>query len=113
MAERAERIKKGVDDAKSNAAVLEKTTRESEEILANARVEAHKQSQQSKKEDEAKAVAMIENAKKEAKEIIESTKKSLEAEKIKAVEEARKDITVLAMKAVEKLMASKPDLNNL
>ena len=113
MKERGDVISKGVDDAKLNAEILEKTQKASEEIISKARVEASKHSQQSKKEDEAKAVAMIENAKKEAKEIIESTKKSLEAEKIKTVEEARKDITTLAMKAVEKLIASKQDLNNL
>ena len=113
MKERSERISKGVDDAKKNEQMLKATCIEYDEVLAKARIEAHKIAQASKKEEEAKRAEMIEDAKKEVKSIIESGKKTLEAEKIKAVEEARKDIAVLAMQATEKLMASKPDLNNL
>ncbi len=113
MAERTEKIKKGVDDAKKNSEMLKATRVEYEQILAKARIEASKFSQESKKEQEARKAAMIEEAKKEMKAIIENGKKSLETEKVKTVEEAKKDIVMLAMKEVEKILSSKKDLNNL
>jgi F0F1-type ATP synthase membrane subunit b/b' len=45
--------------------------------------------------------------------IIENGKKNLEMEKAKMVEDAKKEIVSLAMKATEKLIANKQDLNNL
>ena len=113
MKERGEVISKGVNDAKLNAEILEKTQKASEEILSQTRAEAHKFSQENKKEEEARAAAMFEDTQKELKRLVESGKKALEVEKIKMVEEANKDIAILAMKATEKLMASKADLNNL
>ncbi len=113
MAERADKIKKGVDDAKSNATVLEQTKKEKEDILAKAHKEAQKISQEGKKDGEENKARMIEEGKNEMKMIIENGKKSLEAEKIKMVEDAKKDIVALAMKASEKIMSSKQDLNNL
>ena len=91
MKERGEVISKGVNDAKVNAEILEKTQKASEEILNKARAEAHKFAQENKKEEEARKAAMIEDATKEVKSIIESGKKTLEAEKAKMVEEAKKD----------------------
>src|SRR3990167_8785703 len=60
MAERAEKIAKGVDDAKSNASVLEKTQKEYDEVMMRARIEANKIFQDGKKEVEIKKTAMIE-----------------------------------------------------
>ncbi len=113
MAERAEKIKKGIDDAKSNAAVLEKTKKEYEEALARARAEANKIWEVGKKETEAKKVSMLQDAKVEVDEMIENGKKSLQSEKTKMIEEAKKEIISLAMKATEKLLSTKQDLNNL
>ncbi|MCX6752353.1 MAG: F0F1 ATP synthase subunit B [Candidatus Nomurabacteria bacterium] len=113
MKERGETISKGIDDAKINAEVLEKTSKEYEAVLSKARIEANKIFQDGKKEAETKKTAMLEEAKKEMKTMIENGKKSLEIEKVKMVEEAKKEIVSLAMKATEKLMGSKQDLNNL
>ncbi|MEI8174481.1 MAG: ATP synthase F0 subunit B [bacterium] len=113
MKERGETISKGVNDAKVNAEILGKTSKEYESALSKARLEANKIFQDGKKEAEAKKVLMIEEAKKEAKVIIENGKKSLETEKVKMVEEAKKEIVALAMKATEKLLSSKQNLNNL
>src|SRR3989338_2205551 len=107
MKEREETISKGVNDAKVNAEILEKTKKEYEEILVKARVEANKMSKDGKAEGEANKAKMIEEGKSELKMIIENGKKSLETEKIKTVEEARKDITFLATLAAEKIMADK------
>ena len=113
MAERSEKIAKGVDDAKTNAALLEKTRTEYEEALSKARIEANKIFQEGRKEAEDKKALMLEDAKKEVAGVIENGKKNLEAEKVKMVGETKKEIVILAMQATEKLISSKQDLNSL
>jgi len=109
MAERSEKISKGIDDAKTNAKLLEETRAEYEAALVKARSEANKIFQDGKKEAEAKKVLMLEDAKKEVSAVIESGKKTLEVEKVKMVEEAKKEIVALAMAATEKMLSSKVD----
>lgn len=109
MAERSEKIGKGIEDAKTNAQVLEKTEAEYNEALAKAKAEANKIFQEGKKEAEAKRAEMLENAKNEVAGVIENSKKVLEAEKMKMVEEAKKEIVDLALKATEKLLSTKID----
>ena len=113
MAERSEKIGKGIDDAKTNAALLSKTQAEYDAMLAKAQSEANKIFQEGKKESETKKALMLEDAKKEVALVIENGKKTLEAEKVKMVEDAKKEIVTLAMLATEKLISSKQDLNNL
>lgn len=113
MNERGEVISKGVNDAKINAEILEKTSKEYKEVLAKARIEANKIFQDGKKEAENKKTVMLEAAKVEVASLVENGKKSLQSEKIKMVEDAKKEIVNLAMLATEKLMSSKKDLNNL
>lgn len=113
MAERTEKINKGLEDAKSNASTLKATKDEYEEVVAKARIEANKIFQEGKKEAEAKKASMLEDAKVEVAKVVENGKKSIEAEKVKMVEEAKKEIVGLAMQVTEKLLSSKADLNNL
>lgn len=107
MAERSEKISKGIDDAKTNATLLEKTQTEYDLALANAKSEANKIFQEGKKEAESKKALMLEDAKKEVALVIENGKKTLEAEKVKMVEDAKKEIISLAMRATEKLLGEK------
>ena len=107
MAERSEKISKGVSDAETNAKLLEETHKEYEAALAKARNEANKIFQDGKKEAETKKTLMLENAKKEVALVIENGKKSLEAEKVKMVAEAKKEIVTLTIKATEKLLGNK------
>ncbi|MEI6280482.1 MAG: ATP synthase F0 subunit B [bacterium] len=107
MAERSEKIAKGIDDAKANALILEKTHVEYESALLKAKNEANKIFQESKKEAENTKVLMLEDTKKEVAKTIENGKKILEAEKVKMVEEAKKEIVDLTMKATEKLLGGK------
>ncbi len=109
MKERGEKIEKGVSDAKTNAEILDKTSREYEEAIGKAKAEANEIFQEGKKEATAKRAAMLEEAKNEVALVIENGKKTLEAEKIKMVEEAKKEIVELAMRATEKLIAGKID----
>jgi F-type H+-transporting ATPase subunit b len=108
--DRGQEIETGLVNAKDSAVLLEKTQKEYDEILAQARTKANKMFQDGKKEAQAEQTAMLEEAKNEVKRIIESGKKSLEMEKAKTLEETKKDIAILAMKATEKLMSSKQDL---
>ena len=104
MKERGDLIEKGLDDAKLNSEVLEKTKKEYEEVLAKARVEAQKISGESKKEVEIRATAMIEQAKNEVQGIVESGKKTLEAEKIRTIEETKGQIAELGILVARKIM---------
>ncbi len=109
MAERSEKIAKGINDAKINAKLLEETRAEYDAALVKARGEANKIFQDGKKEAEAKKVAMLEDAKQEVATVIANGKKTLETEKIKMVEEAKKEIVALAMTATEKILSDKVD----
>lgn len=123
MSERSEKIGKGIDDAKINAELLEKTRKEYEDVISKAKTEANKIFQDSKKEALAEKAQMLEGAKNEVATVVENGKKILEAEKVKMLEEAKKEIVSLAMLATEKLIGTKidksfndktvKDLNNL
>jgi len=109
MAERSEKIAKGINDAKVNAETLNKTKEAYEETLNKARGEAQAIFSAGKKEAENKKTEMLEKAKIEVTTLIESGKKTLEAEKSKMVEDARKEIVALAMQATEKLLNTRGD----
>jgi len=109
MAERAEKIARGVNDAKSNAEILEKTKAEYDAVITKARAEAHTLFQEGKKDAEAKKAKMLEEAKAQVDAMIQNGKVALEAEKTKMVEEAKKEIVNLAMLATEKLMKERHD----
>lgn len=109
MKERGEKIEKGLNDAKSNAEILNKTKDEYEEVLSKARKEADKIFQEGKKEAEAKKTLMLEKAKGEVALLIENGKKNLENEKVKMVEEAKEEITSLSVKIAEKILGTKID----
>lgn len=107
MAERAEKIAKGLSDAKSNALLVKDTTVKYEEALAQAKIEANSLFQEAKKEAEQKKALMLEDAKTQVENMIQSGKAALEVEKIKMVGEAKKEIVSLTMFATEKLLGSK------
>lgn len=113
MAEREEKIKKGVSDAQDNAILISKTKKEYSDIIDKAKSEAHELFQKGKKEAEARKTEMLEKAKEEVSVIISSGKKVLEDEKIRIVEEAKKDIVSLAMRATEKILQDKNDIKTI
>ena len=109
MAERAEKIAKGLDDAKKNSDTLNKTEREYENTLARARSEAQTIFLAGKKEAEIKKTEILEKTKVEVQNTVEAGKRSLLIEKNKMVEDARGEIINLAMQATEKLLLTKID----
>ena len=111
MAERSDKIAKGVNDAKTNAELLTLTKAEYEAALAKARAEAQTIFQEGRKKADAKRAEMLEEAKAEVKTVIDNGKKTLEAEKNKMVEDAKKEIVALAMGAARKLLEKQNDKN--
>jgi len=107
MAERVDKISKGLTDATSNALVLENTKKEYDDMIVKAKMEADVIWKQGKMETEVKKTAMIAKAKGEVDVLIEAGKKTLEAEKIKMIGDAKKELVSLVVKATEKLLESK------
>lgn len=107
MAERSERIAKGLEDAKTNQALLAKTDADYKDALAKARTEAQNIFEAGKKEAESKKSEMLDSARKEIEQMLEAGKKNLSAEKTKMVNEAKNEIASLAILAAEKIMAEK------
>jgi F-type H+-transporting ATPase subunit b len=103
MDDRGREIEGGLESAKSNAELLEKTKREYESVLAKARTEANDIFERGKKEAEQKKSAMLEEAKAEVADMIAAGKKSLEMEKSKMVEDAKRDIISLVISSTEKV----------
>ncbi len=109
MNERTERIEKGINDAKTNAELLDKTQKEYDSILSKARIEANKIFQDGKKEAEANKNQIIQSTKQDVDIMIVNGKKVLESEKVKMVEEAKNEIVSLVVTATEKLLELNPD----
>ena len=109
MAERSDKIAKGVHDAKHNAELVITTRSEYEAALAKARAEATAIFQEGRKKSEAKRAEMLAEAKTDVEKLIANGKKTLEAEKIKMVDEARKEIVSLATMAAEKILKKHGD----
>ena len=110
MAERAERIKEGLHNAKANEEIRRKSEAEYKDMLARARKEASDILEEGKREAGVKRTEMLEQAKLEVSALIEKGKKSLEAEKEKIVAEGRKEIVNLTMSATEKVVGRKADI---
>ena len=70
MAERAEKIAKGLDYAKTNESILSKTQEEYDAMISKAKNEAHTLFQNSKKEAEIKKNEMLEKARGEVEMMI-------------------------------------------
>lgn len=109
MAARSEEIRTGLADAKTNATLLADTRKEYNDVLAQARTEAHELFQEGKRDAESKKAEMLASAQADVDAMIANGKKTLEAEKAKMVEEAKKEIVSLVVRATEKLLAETDD----
>ena len=107
MAERSDRIAKGLTDAKENSTVLEKSKKDYEDALTKARKEAQVLFDAGKKEAEQKREAMLVSTKAEVDKMIEDGKKILEAEKVKMLMEAKKELVDLVVLTTEKVTGTK------
>jgi F-type H+-transporting ATPase subunit b len=113
MAEREEKISRGLTDAYSNAEMLAKTRQEYAEIINKARAEAQVLFEQGKKEAEMKKAEMLQNTKKEIDLMIMNGQKNLELEKARIMESAKKDMVHLVIRATEKIMEDKEGIESI
>lgn len=104
MKERSDKIARGVNDAKQNKELLEKTQKAYDDVLAKARIESNEIFQQGKQEAEKNKAVIIESAQEEVAIMIKNGKKSLDAEKEKMLDQVKKEIISLVVKATEKLL---------
>ncbi|MEA3399545.1 MAG: F0F1 ATP synthase subunit B [Patescibacteria group bacterium] len=104
MDKREDKITKGVEDAKHNAELVQKTKEEYDEVITKAKSEAHQLFQQGKKDAEIKKTEMMTQAKEEVSTLIANGKKTLDNEKVKMVEEAKKEVVDLVVKVTEKIL---------
>ncbi len=109
MAERSEKIAKGVNDAKQNSEMLTLTKTEHEAIINKAKSDAQTIFQEGRKKSEAKRAEMLAEAKADVEKLVANGKKMLEAEKVKMVEEARKEVASLVVEATKKVLEKRPD----
>jgi F-type H+-transporting ATPase subunit b len=104
MLERSGKISKGLGDAKENAALLDRTKKEYEEVLNKARIEAQKIFDDGKRDASKAKEQMMNDAKAEVDTMINTGKKTLEQEKSKMVADAKKELVGVVVAAAEKIM---------
>ena len=107
MSERSDKIKKGMNDAKANAALLEETKKLSDEILLKSKTESNKIYQEGKKELEKLRAENLDKIKNDEAEWQKKRIKQMEIDKKTIVESVKEDIVSLAMLAAEKMIADK------
>lgn len=113
MAERSERIAKGIDDAKKSDELLKQAAEEYEkhtEKLRTMSIDAQKELQ---KDLEELRIENLERIKIDNDEWNKKRIEQMEIDKKTLVEEAKGEVISLAMLAAEKLIKSKQDLGNL
>ena len=113
MAERSEKIARGIDDAKKSNELLKQTAEEYEKNtvkLRNISIDAQKELQ---KDLEKLRRDNLEKIKMDNDEWTKNRIKQMEIDKKTLVEGAKNELASLVILAAEKLIKSKQDLNNL
>lgn len=113
MAERSEKISKGIDDAKKSNELLQKAIEEYKQNTIKLRqlsIDAQKELQ---KDLEKLRTENLEKIKTDNEEWNKKRKEQLEIDKKALVEGAKGEVMSIAILAVEKILSSKQDLNNL
>ena len=113
MAERAEKIASGINDAKKSNELLQKATEEYKENTIKLRKVSIEAQKELERDLEKLRNENLERIKADNDEWIKNRTKQMEVEKVKMVEEAKGEVVNLAIIATEKLLSSKKDLNNL
>ncbi len=104
MAERAEKIAKGIDDAKVNATVLDKTRKEYEQNTIKLRQVAIESQKELGKELEQLRSENLDKIKRDNDEWTKKRIEQMEIDKKTLVESAKKELIILTMASVEKLV---------
>ena len=107
MAERAEKIAKGLQDAKKSDELLKKAEEEYEQNAIKLRQLSIDSQKELKKESEKLRNENLERIKADNDEWVKKRKEQLEIDKKTLVESARGEIVEIAMQATEKILAQK------
>ncbi len=107
MAERAEKIKKGIDDSKKADELMQKATEEYKENTIKLRKLSTDAQKELQKDLEKLRAENLERIKKDNDEWNKNRIKQMEIDKKTLVESAKNELTSLAMLAAEKIMAER------
>ncbi len=107
MAERAEKIKKGIDDSKKADELMQKATEEYKENTIKLRKLSADAQKELQKDLEKLRAENLERIKKDNDEWNKNRIKQMEIDKKTLVESAKNELTSLAMLAAEKIMAER------
>ncbi|MDP9248900.1 MAG: ATP synthase F0 subunit B [bacterium] len=107
MAERSEKIGKGIEDAKKSNELLQKATFEYEENTRKLRKLSMDSEQQLQKDLEKLRIENLERIKSDNEEWMKQRKEQLEVDKKTLVESAKNELASLAILAAEKIIAEK------
>jgi F-type H+-transporting ATPase subunit b len=109
MADRTERIEKGLKDAETANKKLLETEEREKEILGKARKEAQAIIESAGLSAEKNKEDILNEAKRRSEEIVANTQKQLEAEKVKMIGEIKSEIADLVVAATGKVIDEKMD----
>ena len=113
MAERTEKINKGLDDSKKADELLQKATEEYKENTVKLRRLSMDTQKELQKDLERLRAENLERIKTDNDEWTKKRIKQMEIDKKALVESAKGELVSLAMLAAQKIIADKQDLNNL
>lgn len=104
LAERQEKIAKGVSDAEAAAKQLEEADEEKKEVLSQANQKADEIVAASRTQAEEKAGGIVADAAERSERILEDAKEKSEELKAQALRESEAEITKAAVLAAEKIL---------
>lgn len=108
LAERKEKIRRGIEDAEASAKALAEASEEKRNIIAAANKEAEAMAARAKEHAEKKAEGILDDAHKKAEQAIKDAALRAEELKVQARKESEAEIAKLAILAAEKVLVSRP-----
>ena len=109
MRDRSKKIEKSLEDAKSIEVSMEKTKKDYQDTLIQARREAQMIMEKASEQAEKKKSEMLDKAKEEIGLIINQEKEKMQAEKKETLVEIKKEVADLVAVALEKILEEKID----
>lgn len=107
--DRAERIVKGLEDARAAEEARENAEREREKLLSQARTEAQKAVEEARQRGEEQGEQILAEARREADQIRAQAREQAEEERNRILGETREQVITLAMAAAERAVGSSLD----
>jgi F-type H+-transporting ATPase subunit b len=108
MNDRKNTISKGVEDAATNAALVEQTKALFDQEKTKAQEQAQQLMHAMKKEIEEKRVAMLAESREQSEKILADTRIQLEQEKNTLIKEAHNAIAILVVQSTQKVLENLP-----